>query len=239
MCAGPWGPCHSEVQSEQVSGVFCRTTTQAAWAQGMVEGALGMRWMRPPTGGYSWLEKLEGRHGCGDTRRAFRGHYAWDLFLFQDSKTDPRERCALLPFLSSNRLFLMQAWIYTQHKMKTGKTNLCPSQWTGLIHFGGGEVKSLHHFWGPPKYKCNTAVGAPRALLGGHTSMSPEAPDLPVNLRLTSDVHLGKLVYHGRMEAAPGWEPGPAFLWDLCPELWFSNRIHRRPLLILYLNYPQ
>lgn len=160
-------------------------------------------------------------------------------FFSRTAKRDPRERCALLPFLSSNRLFLMQAWIYTQHKMKTGKTNLCPSQWTGLIHFGGGEVKSLHHFWGPPKYKCNTAVGAPRALLGGHTSMSPEAPDLPVNLRLTSDVHLGKLVYHGRMEAAPGWEPGPAFLWDLCPELWFSNRIHRRPLLILYLNYPQ
>lgn len=67
-----------------------------------------------------------------------------------------------------------------------------------------GEVKSLPHFWGRPKYKCNTAVGAPGALLGAHASASPEVSKLIVNLRLISGMGLWKLVCHNQTEAAPG-----------------------------------
>ena len=147
-------PSHSAFQSKQMSDMFSRKTNQAGQAMEMGrKGALGMILVRPQTRGYSWLGKLEGRHGCGDLGRAFKD-IMYETCLFQEIEMDPRERlCPPPPPLPSNRLFLIQAWIHAQVKIKP-ENKIC-------AHFWGGGVKSLYHVGGPPDYKCNTVGGLP------------------------------------------------------------------------------
>lgn len=176
-----------------------------------------------PDWGLQLAQKLEGRHGGGDTVRAMwrTVHPGSRSFpqLNQEKPlglgewNGPPGETSPPPLLALNRLFLIQTWTYKQVRMTIRKHNLCfhNRQNESILGEVGGCWK-LISFLKSLKLHIQNCYENSQGLARCPHKWEPQnlRLSLTVNLALTVGIGLWKLMHPGQMETAPTWDTGQA-----------------------------